>query len=36
MGIGARLVELMEKRKINTNELANMIGVPPAPMIPSK
>ncbi len=29
MGIGARLVELMEKRKINTNELANMIGVPP-------
>lgn len=29
MGIGARLVELMEKKKINTNELANKIGVAP-------
>ena len=29
MGIGARLVELMKKKNINTNELANRIGVAP-------
>ena len=29
MGIGARLMELMKKKNINTNELAIMIGVPP-------
>lgn len=29
MGIGARLVELMNKKNINTNELANKIGVAP-------
>lgn len=29
MGIGARLLEIMKKKNINTNELANMIGVPP-------
>ena len=29
MGIGARLVDIMEKKKMNTNELAIKIGVPP-------
>ena len=29
MGIGARLLELMKIKNINTSELANMIGVPP-------
>lgn len=29
MGIGARLVELMKQKNINTNELANRIGVAP-------
>ena len=29
MGIGARLLEIMNKKNLNTNELAIMIGVPP-------
>ena len=29
MGIGARLLEIMEKKNMNANELANRIGVPP-------
>lgn len=29
MGIGTRLVELMNSKKINANELANKIGVAP-------
>lgn len=29
MGIGARLVEIMKNKNINTNELAIKIGVPP-------
>ena len=32
MGIGARLLEIMKKKNLNTNELAIMIGVSSPPL----